>query len=198
MNDNIPEQSEGDGSLFVKVRRITQGDPLYPDILMKRLGADAPGRLTLIGNPGLLDHRKTALFCSARAPGGAILCTFDTVRRLRDDGITVISGFHSPIEKECLRILLRGEQPIIICPGRAIDAMRIPAECRSAFDAGRILFLSRFIGEPRRATRESALIRNELVAALADEAYIAYAAPNSFTEQLTARLISWGVPLLTP
>lgn len=184
--------------MSAKVHRITKGDPLYPHTLLKRLGADAPGQLTLVGNPGLLAHRKTALFCSARTPGGAILCTFDTVRRLRDDGITVISGFHSPIEKECLRILLRGDQPIIICPARAIDAMRVPAECRRAFDAGRILFLSRFIGEPRRVTRESALIRNELVAALADEAYIAYAAPGSYTERLAERLISWGVTFLTP
>jgi len=30
-------------------------------------------------------------------------------RRMRDEGVTVISGFHSPIEKECLRILLRGK-----------------------------------------------------------------------------------------
>jgi len=44
----------------------------------------------------------------------------------RDDGVTVISGFHTPVEKECLRILLRGSQPVIICPARSIEGMRIP------------------------------------------------------------------------
>lgn len=184
-------------SLFVKVHRITQGDPLYPRVLLKRLGAAAPGQLTLVGNLDLIAHYKTALFCSARAPGDVILRTFDFMQRLRDDGVTVISGFHSPIERECLRILLRGQQPIIICPARAIETMRIPTECRPAFEAGRLLFLSRFIGEPRRVTRESALRRNELVAALADDACIAYAAPGGYTERIVERLKSWSVPLLS-
>lgn len=55
------------------------------------------------------------VFCSARAPGDAILRAHDAARRMCDEGVTVISGFHSPIENECLRILLRGKQLIIIC-----------------------------------------------------------------------------------
>jgi len=66
----------------------------------------------------------------------------------------VISGFHSPIEQECLRILLRGAQPIVICPARTLDAMRIPTECRAAFAAGRVLFLSPFSHKPKRVTRD--------------------------------------------
>lgn len=184
-------------SLLAIVHRISQDEPLYPRVLLKRLGAAAPEQLTLVGNEDLLANYKTALFCSARAPGDALLRTFDTVRRFRDDGVTVISGFHSPIEKECLRILLRGRQPIIICPARAIETMRIPSECRPAFEAGRLLFLSPFIGQPRRVTRESALRRNELVAALADEACIAYAAPGGYTERVVEWLKSWRVPLLS-
>jgi hypothetical protein len=115
---------------------------------------------------------------------------------MRDEGRTVISGFHSPIEKECLTILLRGEQPIIICPGRAIETMRIPAECRRAFDAGRILFLSPFAEQPGRVTKESAFRRNEVVAALADEAYVAHVEPGSHTEAIVTMLKAWNVPLL--
>ena len=75
---------------------------------LARLGANAPGTLTAIGPVALLTHRRTALFCSAHTPGDAILRAHDAARRLRDEGVTVISGFHSPIEKECLQILLRG------------------------------------------------------------------------------------------
>ncbi|HSV74150.1 MAG TPA: hypothetical protein VLH79_10360, partial [Chthonomonadales bacterium] len=64
--------------------------------------------------------------------------------RLRDEGATVISGFHFPLERECLRVLLRGRQPIVICPARALEGMRIPAECRPAFHEERILYLSPF------------------------------------------------------
>jgi hypothetical protein len=58
----------------------------------------------------------TALFCSARCPGSVILRAYDQAAQWRDTGHCVISGFHSPVEKECLRILLRGEPPFTICP----------------------------------------------------------------------------------
>ena len=115
---------------------------------------------------------------------------------MRDEGVTVISGFHSPIEKECLHILLRGKQPIIVCPARAIDGMRLPAELRAAFDAGRVLFLSPFTREPKRVTKDSALRRNELVAALADEAYIPYLSSGGQTARIAEMMMGWKVPLV--
>ena len=179
-------------------RRIVRAATDYPAILASRLGDDAPAELIALGDPELLRTHRTALFCSARAPGDAILRAHDATRRMRDEGITVISGFHSPIEKECLHILLRGKQPIIICPARAIEAMRIPTECRSAFDAGRMLFLSPFTKEPKRVTKDSALRRNELVAGLADEAYIPYLSSGGQTAQIAQMLVTWKVPLVAP
>jgi predicted AAA+ superfamily ATPase len=38
---------------------------------------------------------------------------------LREAGIPVIGGFHAPMEKECLDLLLRGTQPVVICPARS-------------------------------------------------------------------------------
>lgn len=104
--------------------------------------------------------------------------------------------FHSPIEKECVRILLRGSQPIIICPARAIEAMRIPTELRTAFDAGRVLYLSAFAKQPRRVTKESALRRNETVAALADEAYVVHVTAGGQTALISKMLAQWGVLLV--
>ncbi|TRZ90745.1 MAG: hypothetical protein D4R84_15670 [Rhodocyclaceae bacterium] len=176
-------------------QRLGRGHPPYPDMLPARLGADAPGALTAIGPVALLLHHRTALFCSAHTPGDAILRAHDAARRMRDEGVTVISGFHSPIEQECLRILLRGKQPIIVCPARAIETMRIPSECRAAFDAGRLLFLSPFATEPRRVTKESAARRNELVAALADAAYIPHVSPSGQTARIAEMLAAWNVPL---
>jgi hypothetical protein len=59
-----------------------------------------------------------ALFCSARCPGRAILAAHDQAALWRDEGRCVVGGFHSPVEEECLRILLRGRQPVIVCPAR--------------------------------------------------------------------------------
>jgi predicted Rossmann fold nucleotide-binding protein DprA/Smf involved in DNA uptake len=179
-----------------EVVAIQSTDARWPVVLAERLRGSAPETLHAVGPAGILERRKTALFCSARSPGAAILRAHDAVRRMRDEGVTVISGFHSPIEKECLRILLRGNQPIIICPGRAIESMRIPTDCRTAFGAGRILFLSPFSRQPKRVTKESALRRNEVVAALADEAYVAHVAEGGQTAAIVGMLKRWRVPIL--
>ena len=99
------------------LQTIPRDDPRYPARLRQR-GTDAPPELTALGNLDLLSQPMTALFCSARCPGKLILRTYDQAAQWRDAGHCVVSGFHSPVEKECLRILLRGEPPIIICPAR--------------------------------------------------------------------------------
>lgn len=159
-----------------------------------RMGADAPSSLATLGNREILALPRTALFCSARCPGDPILAAFDEAVRLRDTGRCVIGGFHSPIEQGCLDILLRGTQPIIICLARAMESMRIPGPCRAAFDAGRLLYITPFIQTPRRITRESARIRNMLVAALADDAFVAHAEPGGQTAQIESLLLRWQVP----
>ena len=125
----------------------------------------------------------TALFCSARTPGAAILCAHDKARSLRDNGVTVISGFHSIIEKECFRILLRGQQPIIFCPARSLKGMRLLEVWKKAIVDGRLLIISPFAGV-RRVSEAPATQRNQLVAALADGVYIAYTASSDKTELL--------------
>ncbi|MGQ9681902.1 MAG: DNA-processing protein DprA [Anaerolineae bacterium] len=172
---------------------ITPDHPLWPPLLAARLQNQAPAGLFALGDANLLAQPGTALFCSARCPGSAILSAFDAARRLREEGTTVISGFHSPMEKECLRILLRGSQPIVICMARALQGMRLPAEWRRGIDAGRLLLLSPFASAPRRICKESAAQRNVLVAALADRALVIHAAPGGQVEQVVRLMEEWGV-----
>lgn len=178
------------------LRTIRPADAHWPVHLSQRLGAAAPPSIDARGPVNLLSTSKTALFCSAHSPGDAILRAHDAARRMRDEGVTVISGFHSPIEKECLQILLRGKQPIIVCPARDMHAMRIPIEYRPAFDAARVLFLSPFAGLVRRVTKESAAQRNEFVAALADNAFIPHVSLNGETERIVEMLTAWKVSIL--
>ena len=156
---------------------ISQGDAGYPARLRERLGAAAPPGLTVLGNLGLLALPKVALFCSARCPGHAILGAYDQAAQWRDAGRCVISGFHSPVEKECLRILLRGSQPIIICPARSVP-QRVPPEWKAPLAAGRLLILSAFTATASRVTAELAARRNKFIAGLADEVHIVHATPG--------------------
>ncbi len=149
------------------------------------------------GNVSLLDEPLTALFCSNRCPGDLILKTYDLARAMRDAGVPIIGGFQTPMERECLRLLLRGEQPVVVCPARGIDNMRIPRDWRRTLDDGRLLVLSPFPATVRRPTAELAAQRNELVADLAQRVFIAHAAPGSKTEAFAHKLVDTGKPLLT-
>ncbi|HET6387206.1 MAG TPA: hypothetical protein VFJ58_27775 [Armatimonadota bacterium] len=177
---------------------LTPLDGFWPTSLSLRLGKAAPVALQVIGPVSLLAARRTALFGSTQTPGAAILRAHDTARRLRDEGITLVGGFHSPLEKECFQILLRGDQPIIICLARTMAGMRIPTACQAAFEAGRLLFLSPFLTFPKRITRESALRRSEVVAALADEVFFAHVTPGGHTARMAEMIAAWGTPIIHP
>ena len=149
------------------------------------------------GNLRLLDEPLTALFCSNRCPGDLILQTYDLARALRDARVPTIGGFQTPLERECLRLLLRGAQPVVVCPARSIHHMRILRAWRAALDDGRLLVLSPFPATVRRPTAAHAAQRNELVAALAQRVFFAHAAPGSKTEAFARRLAKTNKPLLT-
>jgi predicted Rossmann fold nucleotide-binding protein DprA/Smf involved in DNA uptake len=173
---------------------FVQDDPLYPSVLLSRLGGDAPARLFTRGNQDLLLQSKTALFCSARCPGEGILAAYDQAARWRDEGRCIISGFHSPVEKECLRILLRGRQPIVICPARSIENMRIPRDWRTGIEVGRLLLVSPFAFSDHRVTATLAEDRNEFVAALAAEVCLVHVSPGGKLSSLADKIRSWGIP----
>ena len=149
------------------------------------------------GNLSLLDVPLTALFCSNRCPGDLILKIYDLARAMRDAGVPVIGGFQTPMERECLRLLLRGSQPVVVCPARGIDNMRIPRDWGTALDDNRLLVLSPFPSSARRPTEALAVQRNNLVAELAQRIFIAHAAPGSRTEAFARKLVESGKPLLT-
>lgn len=125
-----------------------------------------------------------ALFCSVKCPGDLILKTYDLARSLRDNGITVIGGFHSPMEKECLTLLLRGEQPVIVCLARGLANPRLPAAWKKAIADGRLLVVSPFAGECRRVTAATAERRNRCVMSIASRIIVTYAHPGGRLEQL--------------
>ena len=175
---------------------ISSKEPEYPAPLLKHLGHHAPAQLFALGNLDILQTKPLALFCSRKCPGNLILQTYDLAQNWRDQGVTVIGGFHSPMERECLNILLRSPHPVIICPARGLPK-RLPPEWKRPLSEGRLLLLSAFSETVRRATEETAHRRNLLVAALADKIFVAYAEPNSKTEFFCREIIAWGKPLIT-
>jgi predicted Rossmann fold nucleotide-binding protein DprA/Smf involved in DNA uptake len=166
-------------------------------MLADRMGAHAPREMYATGDLGILRHRRLGLICSVQCPGSIVIKTYDAVRELRDAGVVVAGGFHSPMEHECLDILLRGSQPVILCPAKGLDGQPVGQECRRAVKEGRLLLLSVFGSEVKRTTAARAVIRNDFVAALSDAVLIPHASPGGKTGSLACKAIGRGRPLFT-
>jgi len=149
-----------------------------------------------LGNADILNHRMVALLSSVKCPGRIILETYDLCQRLRSAGVTVVSGFHSPMEKECLRILLNSPHAVVWCLARGMIKRVPPDLCRASVE-GRLLIVSPFPDTVRRVTAQGAVIRNRRVAEMADQVVIPYAAPGSKIEQLSLEILGRGKPLYT-
>ncbi len=170
---------------------------VYPEALVGFFGSAAPRTIWALGNREILHNQKVGFFCSSKCPGDLIIKTSDLAKKWRDDGVTVIGGFHSPAEQECLTILLRGKQPVIVCPARSIEGMRIKKEYKQSLEEGRLLKLSASDKKERRITSETSQTRNRFVAAIADKIIIAHAEPSGRTEHLLQQIFAWGKPVFT-
>jgi predicted Rossmann fold nucleotide-binding protein DprA/Smf involved in DNA uptake len=180
------------------VQNVPPENPAYPAALKTCAAFKTAPILTTIGDLKLLDQNAIiALFCSIKCPGDLILKTYDLAQALRDAEIPIISGFHTPIEQDCLKILLCGTQPIIHCPARSLHKMRLSTEQKQAMVENRLLLISPFSAIYPRVTAELAEKRNEMIAAIAQTIFIAYASPNSKTLAFAQRLIAAGKSVVT-
>ncbi|MCR4573087.1 MAG: hypothetical protein K5787_04905, partial [Lentisphaeria bacterium] len=101
----------------------------------------------------------------------------------RDTDQCVVSGFQSPLEKDVLKFLLRGNAPIILVLARKLWEA-VPDELHDAMDANRLLIVSPV--SCVRASIASAAIRNRWILANSSSLVIGSLDPNG---QL-AKLIS--------
>ena len=169
----------------------------YPDKLTAALGQEAPAAVAFAGNAALLQQRTLALFCSIHCPGAMIMQTYEFVKHLRLRSVSIISGFHSPMERECLNTLCGGTAGIIVVIGKALASYRLPEPLETPFADERVLIVSPFPDSVTRIQEKTARYRNLVVAALADEIFVPYAEPGSHTEAFCHQLLTWEKPLFT-
>lgn len=176
---------------------LTLKNANYPSSLTGAKEGKLFPRIWSIGNLDILKRPLLGFFCSVKCPGDLILRTYDLARALREAGVPVISGFHSPIEKDCLELLLRGSQPVVICPARSIQKMRLGKDLTTGVEKGSVLVLSPIDEKMRRPTTQSSQLRNRFVGALAAAAFVAYAEPGGKTEEFCKSVLQAGKPLYT-
>jgi predicted Rossmann fold nucleotide-binding protein DprA/Smf involved in DNA uptake len=135
------------------------------------------------GEAALLDEPLLGFIASRECPGRVLLETLERVPEWVRSGRVVVSGFHSPLEQQVLRSLLRrkGRAVKVLARGFGNEAgdYRPSPEEREPLAAGRMLIISAVAPSISRTTRATALARNRLVLALASEVVVPYLATGS-------------------
>lgn len=125
--------------------------------------------MSSLGNRDLLGRHLVAFFASRSVtPEAESRCIAWAESMCNTDSV-VISGFHSPLEKRILKVLLEHKHPVILLLGRAMYK-RVPAEFQDAINEGRMLIDS--VRDFERHSWSSAQTRNWYAASIADEVFL--------------------------
>ena len=114
-----------------------------------------------IGNTDILAIPDKVAFLSSRKISAAdVLKCYEWAEKIRETTQCVISGFHSPLEKDLLKFLLRGKAPIILVLARKMWKA-VPDEMHAAVELGRLLIVSPI--QSARASVATAAERNRWI-----------------------------------
>lgn len=142
-------------------------------------------------------HPPLAFFCSQACPGDVILTAQDWANARGANDAVIVSGFHTPVERDVLRILLRGKAPVVHVFARSLEGARLPAALRRAEREGHAQIISPFAATVRQTTARTAEQRNRHILTLCESVLIAHASPGGMTEALAHEAKALGLPIWT-
>lgn len=115
--------------------------------------------------------------------------------RLKD--VSFISGWHSPLEREALRILSGRSAQIVFCVAKSLNRFVPPAEIDNQLRQGQALLLTHCTPKAKRISREASLRCNQLVAGLARALLVLSAPKGSSSLEIARAALRCGKPALT-
>jgi len=181
--------SQSESYVCLDCRRLLPVDAGWP----KRLSSSTFSYLDFIGDAKILSGSLTAIFCSSRCTGDAILRTTKWIGEIADDeSQAIVGGFHSAMEKGFLEILLEGRCRLVVCPARCLERYRVPGNLKAAIESRRLTIVSSLPKSVRFNSEISSRQRNQLVADLADHIVVTYSSPHSRTEKFALELLRSG------
>src|SRR5665811_613823 len=102
-----------------------------------------------------------------------------------------------------MNILLKGSQHVTICPARSVASVKtlykgaLWKAVKRGMEEGRVTLESPFPDSIRRATKQTAIIRNTGMVERADAVLILHATPGGETERMAKLAVNLGKPLAT-
>lgn len=124
---------------------------------------------TYLGNTELLKMRKIGFLASRKISTLSILPTLDWAMQVsKQKDIAIVSGFHSKMERDVLKILLQGECGIIVVLARGMYR-KLPKQYEVAMIQNRLLIISYEKESVTRVSEVTAHKRNDYVREIADK-----------------------------
>lgn len=152
-----------------------------------------------IGERRCSDFPYLALLVSRRASPLSVVIAYDLARALRDAAVPVAGGFDAPVERDCLDLLLRGRQPVLVMLARPRARFRPPPAWTAALRDGRLRLESPFEAEERGSPLANAKRRNEALADRCAGLLVVHAHPGGGVERLALSVLAAGrKPVFTP
>lgn len=145
-----------------------------------------------LGNREIINNYKVGFLCSRKVPAEKILKIYDWAIEQREKGVCVVSGFHSKIEKDVFHYLSKGKQPIIVILARALYT-KIPPLLKTELKKGRLLILSEFNSNIKRASEQTAKKRNISIIDIVDELFVPFSSPNGLVSESIHHALKQGI-----
>lgn len=124
---------------------------------------------TYLGNKALLDMQKVGYLASRKISTLSVLPTLDwAMQTSKQKDIAIVSGFHSKMERDVLRILLQGQCAIIIVLARGMYR-KLPKQYEEAMAQNRLLIISYEKENITRVSETTAHKRNDFVRKLVNK-----------------------------
>lgn len=122
-----------------------------------------------LGNKEILKMIKVGFLASRKISTLSILPTLDWAMQVcKQKDIAIVSGFHSKMERDVLKILLQGECGIIVVLARGMYR-NLPKQYKAAMLQNRLLIISYEKESVIRVSEATAHKRNNYVREIADE-----------------------------
>lgn len=124
---------------------------------------------TYLGNRELLKMKKVGFLASRKISTLSVLPTLDWAMEIsKQTDIAIVSGFHSRMERDVLKILLQGQCGIIVVLARGMYR-KLPLQYEEAMAQNRLLLISYEKESVTRVSEATAHKRNEYVKNIVDE-----------------------------
>jgi predicted Rossmann fold nucleotide-binding protein DprA/Smf involved in DNA uptake len=158
-----------------------------------------PPRLWSVGDPALLNHPLLGIISARQVDSELAAKNSQLLKQLVSlKDVAFVSGWHSPLEEEALRILLAHEAIIVLCVAKSLDRFTPSMGVESRVTDGKALILTHCSTKAKRITRNASLRRNELIVELAKILLVLSAPEGSASLNLAKSVLRRGKLVVTP